>query len=84
MANSSDVPVRFSCNECTITAHRRQCKGDVLLFPYQLDLSWVIAFQSLGDWLVLPMRFVSFLGTEEFYILIMPILYWCVDASLGI
>ena len=54
------------------------------MFPYELDLSWVIAFQSLGDWLILPMRFFSFLGTEEFYILVMPALYWCIDASLGI
>jgi membrane-associated phospholipid phosphatase len=54
------------------------------MFPYEFDLSWVIAFQALGDWLVLPMRIFSFLGTEEFYILIMPILYWCIDAGLGI
>ena len=54
------------------------------MFPYELDLSWVIAFQSLGDWLITPMRFFSFLGTEEFYILLLPILYWCIDASLGI
>ena len=54
------------------------------MFPYNLDLSWVIAFQSLGNWLILPMRFFSFLGTEEFYILILPILYWCLDVQLGI
>lgn len=54
------------------------------MFPYELDLSWVIAFQSLGDWLVAPMHFFSFLGTEEFYILILPVLYWCIDTSLGI
>jgi len=54
------------------------------MFPYEIDLSWVIALQGLGDWLVLPMRFFSYLGTEEFYILLLPILYWCIDASLGI
>ncbi len=54
------------------------------MFPYELDLIWVILFQSLGDWLVVPMRFFSFLGTEEFYILILPILYWCIDSRLGI
>ena len=54
------------------------------MYPYGPDLSLVIAFQSLGDWLVLPMRFFSFLGTEEFYMLILPILYWCIDTSLGI
>lgn len=54
------------------------------MIPYQLDLTWVIAFQAMGDWLIAPMRFFSFLGTEEFYILILPILYWCIDAGLGI
>lgn len=54
------------------------------MFPYNLDLSWVIAFQSLGNWLTLPMQFFSYLGTEEFYTLILPILYWCIDSNLGI
>lgn len=54
------------------------------MFPYELDLAWVIAFQALGDWLVSPMRFFSYLGTEEFFLLVMPVLYWSIDASLGI
>lgn len=54
------------------------------MYPYSFDLSLVIAFQSLGDWLVAPMQIFSFLGTEEFYILIFPILYWSIDAKLGI
>lgn len=54
------------------------------MFPYDLDLSWVIALQSLGDWIFAPMKFFSFLGTEEFYILMFPILYWCIDAKLGL
>ena len=54
------------------------------MFPYDLDLSLVIAFQSFGDWLIAPMNFFSFLGTEEFYILVFPVLYWSIDANLGI
>jgi len=54
------------------------------MFPYNLDLSLVIAIQSIGDWLVAPMKFFSFLGAEEFYILIFPILYWSIDSNLGI
>jgi len=54
------------------------------MIPYEIDLSWVIAFQSIGDWLVLPMQFFSFLGTEEFYVLVMPLIYWCLDARMGI
>ncbi len=28
-------------------------------------------------------RFFTFLGTEEFFLLVMPALYWCFDAALG-
>jgi len=44
----------------------------------------VIAIQGLGGWLKLPMEIFSFLGREEFFILLLPILYWCVDSRLGI
>lgn len=40
-------------------------------------------FQNLGDGWLLPMDFFSFLGTENFIMLIMPVLFWCYDASLG-
>ena len=50
----------------------------------QFDLAWVVAFQLLGHWLEGPMRFFSTLGTEEFYLVLMPFLYWCVDAGLGV
>lgn len=49
-----------------------------------LGINRVLLFQSLGAWLALPMQFFSFLGTEEFFLLLMPILYWCVDAALGL
>jgi len=54
------------------------------MFPYSLDLSWVIALQSIGDWIFAPMKFFSFLGAEEFYIMVLPILYWCIDATFGL
>jgi len=54
------------------------------MFPYDLDLSWVIALQSIGDWIFAPMKFFSFLGAAEFYIFFIPILYWCIDATLGL
>jgi len=40
--------------------------------------------QSLGDWLQAPMKFFTFFGNEEFYMLVLPALYWCVDAVLGL
>ena len=48
------------------------------------SIALLVSIQNLGTWLEAPMRFFTFLGTENFYLLIMPILYWCVDASLGL
>lgn len=50
----------------------------------QIELAWIVAFQSLGDWLVVPMKLLSFLGVEEFYLIALSFLYWCVDAGLGL
>jgi membrane-associated phospholipid phosphatase len=47
-------------------------------------LIWNITIQSWGEWLSAPMAFFSFLGQEEFFLLIMPGLYWCWDASIGL
>jgi membrane-associated phospholipid phosphatase len=50
----------------------------------QNGIDWVVAVQSLGAWLQTPMELFSFLGTENFFLLILPLLYWSIDASLGI
>ncbi len=44
---------------------------------------FITALQHLGEWQVPLMKFFTFLGTEEFYMFILPVLYWCVSASLG-
>ena len=49
-----------------------------------MDVNWIIAVQSLGAWLELPMRFFTFLGSENFFFLVLPLLYWSVDAQLGL
>jgi len=49
-----------------------------------VGINWIVALQGLGGWLTLPMKFFSFLGTEEFYMLVLPVLYWCINSSLGI
>ncbi len=51
---------------------------------YLVQSLFVAAVQGLGGWLEAPMRFFSFLGSEEFYLLALPILYWCIDAGLGL
>lgn len=51
-----------------------------------LDQGIVIiqALQGLGDWLQAPMFFFTTLGNELFYILALPVLYWCVNLELGL
>lgn len=44
----------------------------------------VVFLQGLGTWLVESMRYVSYLGIREFYIFVAPVLFWCVDATIGL
>src|SRR5687768_4008018 len=50
----------------------------------QNGIDWIVTAQSLGAWLQAPMEFFSFLGTENFFLLVLPLLYWSVDARLGL
>ena len=47
-------------------------------------VSFIVALQSAGDWLITPMRFFSYLGTVEFFLVFLPLIYWCVDSGLGL
>jgi membrane-associated phospholipid phosphatase len=53
-------------------------------FLWESGIAFVLAMQSLGAWLEAPMEFFSFLGSEEFFLLVLPVLYWSVDARLGL
>jgi membrane-associated phospholipid phosphatase len=53
-------------------------------FLLQTGVNWIVAIQSLGGWLEAPMKFFSFLGLEDFFFLILPLVYWSVDAGLGL
>ncbi len=44
----------------------------------------VMAVQGMGAWALAPMHFFSFLGTEEFFLVLITLIYWCVNASLGV
>ena len=52
------------------------------LWNAEIDL--VVFLQSLGIRLTMPMRLVSLLGNEGFFLLLLPALYWCIDAALGV
>jgi len=47
-------------------------------------IDWIVAIQGLGAWLEAPMKFFSFLGSENFFFLILPLIYWSVDSRLGL
>jgi membrane-associated phospholipid phosphatase len=48
-------------------------------------IAFIIALQSaVGDWFIAPMRFFSYLGNEEFFLLVLPLVYWSVDSALGL
>lgn len=52
------------------------------LFP--IEINFTLFFQALGDWLLNPFNLITSLGNENFYILIMPLLFWCVNSIMGI
>lgn len=47
-------------------------------------INWIVVLQGLGAWLTLPMKTFSFLGSEDFFMMVLPLLYWSVDAALGL
>ena len=49
-----------------------------------IEIAVNIFLQSLGTWLHVIMEFITNLGSEMFFILAMPALYWCVDAYIGL
>jgi membrane-associated phospholipid phosphatase len=52
------------------------------LFP--IEINFTLFLQNLGTWLTSPLKIITFLGNEEFYILIMPLIFWCVNSIAGI
>lgn len=49
---------------------------------WQLVVNEVL--QGLGKIFLIPMTAITYLGNEEFYILLLPILYWSLDQLLGL
>ena len=55
-----------------------------LIFGAELwDVGGNGALQGLGGWLKLPMAIFTFLGDEQFYLLLVPLVYWCLNKELG-
>jgi len=50
----------------------------------QISISIINFLQTQLAWLAPVMKFFTFLGNEEFYLLIMPLFVWSVDYTLGL
>jgi membrane-associated phospholipid phosphatase len=51
---------------------------------HRVGIELIVWLQGLGGWLVVPMKLFSFLGTEAFFLLALPVVYWSVDARAGL
>lgn len=51
--------------------------------PFATGIDLIAALQGAG-WLDALMRFFSFLGSEQFYMFVLPLVYWGIDAALGV
>jgi membrane-associated phospholipid phosphatase len=51
---------------------------------FESGVTLVLLLQTLGDGFITVMKGFTFLGNEEFYLLIFPALYWCIDSTLGL
>lgn len=49
---------------------------------WEFDL--LLFLQSLSPGLISLMKGITFLGNEQFYLLVLPALYWCISIELGI
>jgi len=54
---------------------------DLLL---NFEISITLFLQNLGAWLAGPFQAISFLATEEFFILILPLVFWSIDSLMGL
>src|SRR5512147_2308957 len=54
-------------------------------FFIERGIDFIVVLQAaVGDWFIFPMRFFSYFGNEEFFLLVMPLIYWSVDSALGL
>jgi membrane-associated phospholipid phosphatase len=53
------------------------------LVPWGTDaIVWVQSFSN--DWLDAIFELITFLGNEEFYLILLPFVYWCVSKRIGV
>jgi membrane-associated phospholipid phosphatase len=85
----ASIFIRFYARDVGIDDRLIICKlgekaGDMEQLLIRNGIDWIAAIQGLGEWLKGPMLCFSFLGSEEFFLLFLPALYWCVNSELGV
>jgi membrane-associated phospholipid phosphatase len=50
----------------------------------QFQLNFTLFMQGLGGWLLPFMMFFTSLGSEYAFLLILPLIYWCIDSAIGL
>jgi len=53
-------------------------------FIWTTGIAMIAWLQGLGGWLEAPMKFFTYLGSEDFFMVALPFVYWCVDAGSGV
>ncbi|HEX4814439.1 MAG TPA: phosphatase PAP2 family protein [Nonomuraea sp.] len=51
---------------------------------HRAELAPIVWLQRGPGWMGPLMEFVSVFGTDTFFLLVLPVLYWCVDPRLGL
>ena len=47
------------------------------------SIAIILYLQDMGNSFIGIMKLFTFLGNEEFYLLLFPVLFWCIDNNLG-
>ncbi|MGD8457988.1 MAG: phosphatase PAP2 family protein [Anaerolineales bacterium] len=51
---------------------------------YDISIFIIQVLQNIGDWFIVTMKFFSFLGVVDFYLLVMPVIVWALDYNFGL
>ena len=51
---------------------------------YLLEINFILFLQNIGNWLTPIFQAFTFMGYSTFYIIILPLIYWCIDSSIGL
>lgn len=49
-----------------------------------IGLQIIVWFQNLGAWLTPVMKLLTYIGSTEFYLFVLPVILWCIDPPFGI